>query len=170
MIFNWISPPNCKPHNMAYAIPWGKNYKIIYAHFLILNSILLTWSWWRISFVNIRNDSVNTANLNEIFSRKCETEKYGRYIKALERTQESDSRVTICWLGKKKYKGYLDPIRNQHLCNSLEMIWRDFDAKVSSCLTWELSPLQFLPSLPGPTHTNQTYLCIFSWQHFNVTF
>ena len=104
MIFNWISPPNSKPHNMAYAIPWGKNYKIIYAHFLILNSILLTWSWWRISFVNIRNDSVNTANLNEIFSRKCETEKYGRYIKALVRTQESDSRVTICWLGEKNTK------------------------------------------------------------------
>ena len=25
MIFNWISPPNPKPHSMTCVIPWGKN-------------------------------------------------------------------------------------------------------------------------------------------------
>ena len=49
-----------------------------------------------------------------------EIEKYGRYIKALVRTQESDFRVTFCCLGK-----HLERIRVSNKETSISVIvWK----------------------------------------------
>ena len=80
--------------------------------------------------------------------------KYGRYNNRLVRTHESDSEVTIRWLGKIIQRIFFCSIRSQHSQSRLEMVCRDSFPRGSYTFIENFCRYDFCPALLRFAPTN----------------